>query len=76
MLKEQVKQTLLKQAEQTAKVIVELHFDDALALGKEKLKEAIPGQVDDMVIDLVVNALALPMKEALLAEIEKIHQEA
>ena len=72
---QQPKAIALKHAEAMAKEMVEVCLEPALLEGKEKLKAAIPGQVDDMVLDLVFGALQAPLKAALLAQIEKISAE-
>lgn len=50
-------------------------FDPAVSVAKEELKKLIPGQVDDMVIDLVVGTFGPELKKALLAEVDKISAE-
>jgi hypothetical protein len=75
-LQEKLKNVLLKNAEQLAKDVIEVGYDDAVELAKAKLKEAIPGTVDDAVIEMVAAALVPALKTALLEQIQKIHTEA
>ncbi|TXH08960.1 MAG: hypothetical protein E6R04_09705 [Spirochaetes bacterium] len=42
---------------------------------KEELKKLIKGNVDDMIIDLVVPALVPGLKAAILLQVEKISQD-
>ena len=73
---------LLKQMEVQAKKDLaallknqlDLAFEVATKVAAEKLKAAIPGQVDDAIIDMVVPALSPIVKAELLkaiAELEK-----
>lgn len=50
-------------------------YDPAVAIAKEELKKLIPGQVDDMVIDLIVGTFGPELKKALLAQVDKISAE-
>jgi hypothetical protein len=74
-LQEKAKKVLLKQAEVASKEVVEALWDDAVLEAKEAVKKAIPGQVDDVVIDLVVSTFAPKGKEVLLAKIAQISEE-
>ena len=62
----------LKDLEVLLKNQVGVVYDGAIQLAAQKLKEAIPGQVDDAVIDVVVAALSPVLKEQLLLQIEKV----
>jgi hypothetical protein len=75
MEKEQVKAALLKHAEIFAEGIVADLYDPALDAAKEALKKAIPGQVDDAVIELVIGSLKPIFKAELLKQVEKISAE-
>ena len=66
------KEQLLVIAEETAKVLVDASYDRLLELIINELKKAIPGQIDDMVIDAVKPMIGPKMKDLLLAEIAKI----
>lgn len=75
-LKELLKQSALKHAEAFASGFVGECYDAAIVEAKEAVKKAIPGQVDDMIIDLVVQTLAPELKKQLLEKIALIHKEA
>lgn len=62
----------LKDIEVLLKNQVAVAYDAAIGLAASKVKTAIPGQVDDMIIDLVIASLGPVLKEQLLAQIEKI----
>ena len=66
------KEQLLVMAEETAKLLVDATYDRLLEMIMDELKKAIPGQIDDMVIDAVKPMIGPKMKELLLAEIAKI----
>lgn len=68
----EVKEQSLEIAEAAAKAIVDASYDRLLEMIFEELKKAIPGQIDDMVIDAVKPMIGPKMKELLLAEIAKI----
>lgn len=72
-LKEQAKQIALKHAEEMMKELVDVCMEPALIEAKEAIKQAIPGQIDDAVLEVMFAALMDPAKAALKAQIEKIH---
>jgi hypothetical protein len=74
-LAKKAKAVALKHIEEMVKEQIELVFDDAVELAAGKLKEAIPGQADDVVINLIVSALKAPLKAALLEQAGKIYAE-
>lgn len=51
---------------------VALAYDVAVDEAAKKLKEVIPGQIDDAVIALVIPALAPLLKGELVKQIEKL----
>ncbi len=63
---------MLKLAEETAKVIVDASYDRTMEMIFDELKKAIPGTVDDNIIDMLKPIIAPKLKELLLAEIAKI----
>ena len=71
---------LLKQMEAQAKKDlammlknqIEIAYDAAVKEAAGKVKEAIPGQVDDVIIDMVVPAIAPLIKQELVKVIEKL----
>ena len=68
----ETKEQLLVMAEETAKLLVDATYDRLLEMIVDELKKAIPGTIDDMVIDAVKPMIGPKMKELLLAEIAKI----
>lgn len=66
----------IKQAKQDLKAMVlnqvALAFDPAMQLAADKLKVAIPGQVDDAVIDVVMASLLPIGHKELVAQVEKL----
>ena len=74
-LKEVAKKAALKHGEVFFKGMIGDVYDPALVEAKEALKKAIPGQVDDLVIELVVGNLAPIFKAELLKQVEKISEE-
>jgi hypothetical protein len=75
-LQEIVKESLLKNGEAMVKAVVNDVYDPAFLEAKEALKLAIPGQVDDAIIELIAGVLQPQLKALLLAQVEKIHEEA
>lgn len=71
-LLEGMKVQALKDLEVLLKNQVGVAFDAAIELAASKLKEAIPGEIDDAIIVMVVASLKPVLKEQLLAQIEKI----
>lgn len=67
-----MKAQALKDLEILLKNQMEVGFDEAAKLACEKMKAAIPGQVDDVVIDMVSSPLIAELKKALLAQVEKV----
>jgi len=71
-----VKKEALKQVELLLEKAVEAgKVEELVNLVKVEVEKAIPGTVDDMVIELVVPKLIPVLKAALLAQIEKISEE-
>lgn len=68
----ETKEQLLVLGEETAKLIVDAAYDRLLEIVLDEVKKAIPGQVDDMIIDTMKPIVAPKIKELLLAEIAKI----
>lgn len=66
------KEKALALAEETAKLVVDATYDRLLEMILDEVKKAIPGTIDDMVIDTVKPVVAPKMKELLLAQIAKI----
>lgn len=72
----EVKSDVLEAAEGLAVKLIEKHFDASFEKVATKLKEAIPGQVDDMVIDMLKGKFQPELKADLLALASEIHKEA
>jgi hypothetical protein len=51
---------------------IEIAYDAAVKEAAGKVKEAIPGQVDDVIIDMIVPAIAPLIKQELVKVIEKL----
>lgn len=68
----EMKDQVLVIAEEAAKALVETSYDKVMELVFEELKKAIPGTIDDTVIDMLKPIIAPKLKELLLAEIAKI----
>lgn len=51
---------------------IEIAYDAAVKEAAGKVKEAIPGQVDDVIIDMIVPAIAPLIKQELIKVIEKL----
>ncbi len=75
-LQELAKQSLLKNGEAVVAGVVNDVYDPAFVKAKEGLKGAIPGSVDDAIIEMIAAVLQPQLKEILLAEVAKIHKEA
>ena len=71
-LLDSMKVQALKDIEVLLKNQVGVAFDAAIELAGDKLKTAIPGEIDDAIIAMVVASLKPVLKEQLLAQIEKI----
>lgn len=72
---EPVKKEILKQVE--AFLVAQFengNFDLAVVQLKAKLQEAIPGKVDDVVLDALFPVLMPLLKQALLEQIKKISE--
>ena len=68
----EVKDQALVLAEETAKLVVDATYDRLLEMILDEVKKAVPGQIDDMIIDTLKPIVAPKMKELLLAQIAKI----
>lgn len=66
------KEQALVLAEETAKMVVDAVYDRLLEMILDEVKKAIPGQVDDMIIDTMKPIVAPKMKALLLEQIAKI----
>lgn len=66
------KEQLLTMAENTAKLIVDASYDKLMEMLFDEIKKAIPGTMDDNIIDMLKPIIAPKVKELLLAEIAKI----
>lgn len=75
MLKEKAKLSLLKHGELFVEGVLADLYEDALKEAVAKVKLAIPGQVDDLVFDLVVANLGPALKAEFLKQVEKISEE-
>lgn len=64
-----------KVLEVVLKDMVTLGYDDLAAALKEEIKKAIPGQVDDAIVDMIAPMLMPAIKTVLLAQIDKISEE-
>jgi len=71
-MEELKKEELLALAENTAKVIVDASYDKLMEMLFDEIKKAIPGTMDDSIIDMLKPIIAPKVKELLLAEIAKI----
>lgn len=72
---EPIKKEILKQVE--AFLVAQFengNFDLAVVQLKAKLQEAIPGKVDDVVLDALFPVLMPLLKQALLEQIKKISE--
>ena len=67
-----MKEQALKDIETLLKNQVGVAYDEAIELASAKLKAAIPGEVDDVIINMVVSSLKPLLKDLLLAQIEKV----
>lgn len=68
----EAKEQALVIAEAAAKALIDASYDRIMELIFDELKKAIPGQIDDMIIDAVKPMIGPKLKELLLAEIAKI----
>lgn len=68
----EIKSELLIIAEATAKAIVDSSYDKLMEIVFDEVKKAVPGTIDDAVIDMMKPLIAPKLKELLLAEIAKI----
>lgn len=75
MLKEAAEKSVKKHGEIFLEGVLGDIYDPALAAAAEKLKAAIPGQIDDVVINLLVSNLGPILKQELLAKVEEISEE-
>lgn len=71
-MNETTKEQLLVLAEETAKLLVDASYDRLMETVFAEIKKAVPGTIDDMVIDSLKPLIAPKIKELLLAEIAKI----
>jgi len=69
---EQMKAQALKDLEVLLKNQVAVAYDSAAEVMKAKLKEIIPGTVDDAVIEMIAAPMLPALKALLLEQIEKI----
>lgn len=69
---EKMKAQGLKDLEVLLKNQVTVAYDEAIELAAGKLKDVIPGEIDDAIITMVVASLKPVLKEMLLAQIEKV----
>lgn len=74
-LAEKAKMSLLKHGEIFVEGFLADMYEDAMKEAVAKVKLAIPGQVDDLVLDLVVANLGPALKAELLKQVEKISPE-
>jgi len=70
-LVEAMKAQAVKDGKSAAVNQIELAYDPAVELAVAKLKEAIPGQMDDIILDLVKVNVAPIIKASLLEMIAK-----
>lgn len=67
-----MEQEVLVIAEAAAKALVDASYDRLMEVVFEEIKKAIPGTIDDSIIDMLKPIVAPKLKELLLAEIAKI----
>lgn len=67
-----MEQEVLVIAEAAAKALVDASYDRLMEVVFEEIKKAIPGTIDDSIIDMLKPIIAPKLKELLLAEIAKI----
>lgn len=67
-----MEQEVLVIAETAAKALVDASYDRLMEVVFEEIKKAIPGTIDDSIIDMLKPIVAPKLKELLLAEIAKI----
>jgi len=70
-----IKEDILKLIEVQLKAAVESHSDSTADLLLNKLKEAIPGQIDDAIIEAAKPQLKAAVKAELLKLVDKISAE-
>jgi hypothetical protein len=75
MLKELAEKSVQKHGEIFLEGVIGDIYDPALESAAAKLKAAIPGQVDDLVISLLVSQFGPILKQELLAKVEQISPE-
>lgn len=71
----EAKEQALVIAEAAAKALVDAAYDRVMELCFEEIKKAIPGTIDDAVIDMLKPIVGPKLKELLLVEIAKIAPE-
>lgn len=73
------KQQMIEEAKKQAELLLEKaivdHGDKAVEMLIEKMKELIPGKLDDLALDAIKPKAKEIIKEALLKQVEKISQE-
>lgn len=69
---EETKVKLLEISEDVLKLVVDASYDKLMEIVFEEIKKAIPGTIDDTIIDVLKPMIQPKMKELLLAEIAKI----
>lgn len=74
-MKELAKKSLLKHGELFVEGVLADLYEPALKEAVAKVKAAIPGQVDDVVLDLIVANLGPVLKAELLKQVEKLSEE-
>jgi hypothetical protein len=75
MLKELAEKSVKKHGEIFLEGVIKDIYDPALEAAAAKLKAAIPGQIDDMVISLLVTQFGPILKQELLSKVEQISPE-
>lgn len=68
----EIKDEVLVIAEAAAKALVDASYDRLMEVIFEEIKKAIPGTIDDAIIDMLKPIVGPKLKEILLAEITKI----
>lgn len=72
MTPEEIKEELLKNTEILLEGVVDLVFDRIALVAVEAIKGAIPGKLDDVILDAIKTKIIESLKQAALEQIEKI----
>ncbi len=75
-LQELAKQSLLKNGEAFVAAVLGDVYDPAVGELKAKIKDAIPGDVDDQIIEMIMAVVQPELKKILLEKVAGIYKEA